>query len=151
MLAIVPASASLRIGDSMPRIVLDELNGAQIAIPANFHGKVTVIHFWTSGCSSCREEMPALDRIYHKFNKRGLEVIAVNVGQSKAEVKKAVAGLGVSFPVLLDQQKKTIELYEVKGVPRTLILDRNGRISYKIIGNTPTEYLNKYIGSLLSQ
>jgi len=143
------AKGPLRIGDAPPRVSMSDLGGNNIRIPDDHRGKVLVLHFWTSGCSSCREEMPALDSLLVKYHKRGLVVLAVNVGQRKDAVKKYMQGLRVSYPVLLDPDRNSAAEYEVVAVPRTFIIDRNGIIRFKILGGANGETLQKYISSLL--
>ena len=143
------AELALRIGDLMPSHTLAALTGPAVTIPDDVRGKVTVVHFWTDSCGSCREEMPALDRLYAQYARKGLTIVAVNVGQSKPEVQKFVDTFRVSYPVLLDAGKESTRRYCVAGVPRTYILDRSGTIRYKILGEATEETLKKMIVSML--
>lgn len=143
------AAGPLRVGESPPRVRAVDMNGISTRIPDDLRGRVVVLHFWAIGCSSCREEMPALDSIYAKYRKKGLVVLAVNVGQRRDEVKKFLSGLRVGYPVLLDPGRSIAREYEVVGLPRTLILDRSGIIRFKIVGSANGEILQKYITSLL--
>ena len=143
------AQGPLRIGDAPPRITLAELGGRSLRIPDEVRGKVVILHFWAGGCSSCREEMPAMESLYTRYGKRGFAILAVNVGQRKETVRKFAAELKVSYPVYLDPEAKVAREYEVVGVPKTFILDRNGVIRYKIVGGASKESLNKLVGSLL--
>ena len=143
------AQAPLRIGDAPPRTTLAELGGRTLRVPDDLRGKVVILHFWAGGCSSCREEMPAMESLYTRYAKRGFTILAVNVGQRKDAVRKFAADLKVSYPVYLDPEAKVAREYEVVGVPKTFILDRNGVIRYKIVGGASRESLNKLVGSLL--
>lgn len=143
------ARGPLRIGDSPPRVSAADMTGSSIRIPDDVRGKVVVLHFWAVGCSSCREEMPALDSLYTRYRKKGLTVLAVNVGQRREVVKSFLDGLRVSYPVLLDPGRSMAREYDVAGVPRTLILDRNGIIRFKIVGEANGDILQKFITSLL--
>ena len=144
-----PARAALRIGGTLPTASLSALQGQAVRVPDGLRGKVVVLHFWSVGCSSCKEEMPAMENIYRDYRKRGLEILAVNVGQRPDEVKRFVGELRTTYPMLLDQNRSAAKLYEVTGVPRTYILDKTGVIRYKIIGGATEELLRKYIQSLL--
>jgi len=142
------ASAAVRVGDVAPRLTLTDMKGIPFVIPDGIRGKVAIILFWTAGCSSCKEDMPALDALYREYRRKGLIVIAINTGQSPENVRAALTGLGVSYPVLLDQQNKSVGSYDVIGVPRIFILDRNSTIRLKIVGSTPRETIRKSIQSL---
>jgi cytochrome c biogenesis protein CcmG, thiol:disulfide interchange protein DsbE len=110
---------------------------------------VVILHFWQVGCSSCKLEMPAMDELYGKYRQRGLEVLAVNVGQKKENVKTFAAELGVSYPILVDADGKGAALLGVPDVPRTYVIDRTGIVRYRIIGSATSETLKKLILSLL--
>jgi cytochrome c biogenesis protein CcmG, thiol:disulfide interchange protein DsbE len=139
----------LRVGDFPPRIQLANLNGSAVRIPDDFRGKVIMLHFWTGGCSSCAEEMPAMEKLYEKYGRKGLVILAVNIGQKKDVVKKLVKDSGISYPVLLDLDRKMADSYDVVGVPRTYLVDRKGVIRYKILGSASGETLKKQLLSLL--
>ncbi|MBC8018419.1 MAG: TlpA family protein disulfide reductase [Verrucomicrobia bacterium] len=145
----VSAKVPLRTGDAPPQVSLEDLGGRSLRIPDDVRGKVVILHFWASGCSSCREEMPAMESLIARYGKRGLTILAINVGQRKDTVKAFVEGLKVSYPILLDPYKNMAREYGVADMPRTCILDRNGLIRYKIIGGASKESLNKLVHSLL--
>lgn len=144
-----PAEAELRIGSALPSVTLPGINGAQVRIPESVKGKVVILHFWQVGCSSCKLEMPAMDELYGKHRRKGLEVLAVNVGQKKEVVRTFAAELGVSYPLLIDPDEKGSRLFGVTDVPRTYVIDRNGIVRYRIIGGAAAETLKKLILSLL--
>jgi len=148
-LAVVPATAALRVGTPAPKIVLSDLKGVPTSLPDSLRGKVAIVHFWEAGCSSCKEDMPAMDGLYREYQRKGLAIVAVNVGQSRAVVQEALTGLGISYPVLLDSGRTSVAGYDIIGVPRTVIIDRNGIVRFKIIGSAPRSLLKKYIQSLL--
>ena len=141
--------AALRIGDILPSFTFSGINGAPVKVPENFRGKVIVFHFWTIGCSSCREEMPAMDALYEAYHKKGLEILAVNVGQRKETVKPYAAELKVFYPILIDPDLKGARTYSITDVPRTYLIDRNGVVRYRILGAAQPGVLKKLILSLL--
>jgi len=141
--------SALKIGDAPPQISLPDLTGSTIRLPNDFRGKVVVLHFWAGGCSSCKEEMPAMETLYGKYGRKGLVILAVNVGQRRNVVNGLVQGLGISYPVLLDTDKTMAKKYDVVGLPRTYLVDRNGVIRYKILGSASEEMLKKQLLSLL--
>lgn len=147
--AVSSADAALRIGSGLPPITLPGVDGAPVRIPESFRGKVVILHFWQVGCSSCKLEMPAMDVLYKQYRKRGLEVLAVNLGQKREVVRKFAAELGVSYPLLTDPEAKSAAAYGVADVPRTYVIDRNGVVRYRILGGAQPEMLKKLILSLL--
>jgi cytochrome c biogenesis protein CcmG, thiol:disulfide interchange protein DsbE len=151
LLLMVPgiAGAALRIGDMVPSITLTGVNGATIRIPESLNGKVVILHFWQIGCTSCRLEMPAMDGLYSKYRRKGLKILAVNVGQRKEAVNSFASDLRVSYPILIDADGRSASLYGVTDVPRTYVVDRSGIVRYRILGGATPEILKKLILSLL--
>ncbi len=143
------AEGALRIGNGVPPVTLSGINGAPVRIPDSLMGKVVILHFWQVGCSSCKLEMPLMDELYGRYRQKGLEVLAVNVGQKKENVKAFAAELGVSYPILVDADGKVAALLGVRDVPRTYVIDRKGIVRYRILGGATSETLKKLILSLL--
>ena len=148
---LLPAyGAPLRVGTPPPEISLPLLSGGSIRLPSSLQGKVAVIHFWSSGCSTtCRTEMMVLDGLFNTYRSRGLAVVAVNVGQKGNEVKEFLKGINPTYAVVLDQDRKGALAYDSVDLPRTFIIDRKGLLRYKIIGGTDEGTLKKYVLSLL--
>lgn len=149
LMNVLPAWGALRTGDFAPKVKVTDLKGAQFVVPDSLRGKVSVILFWSVGCSSCLEEMPAMEALYREYQRKGLAIVAVNIGQTREIVREAISGRGLSYPILLDADNKMTESYDVAGVPRTVILDRNGIVRFKIIGSVPGSKLKKLFQSLM--
>jgi cytochrome c biogenesis protein CcmG, thiol:disulfide interchange protein DsbE len=153
LLTLLPAAgsanAALRIGSTLPAVTLSGVGGASVRIPESLKGKVVILHFWQIGCSSCKLEMPAMDLLYGNYRRKGLEVLAINIGQKKEAVKAFAVELGVSYPLLIDPDEKSATLLGVTDVPRTYVIDRSGVIRYRILGGATKEMLKKLILSLL--
>jgi len=144
-----PAATALRIGNVVPQATFSGIDGTPVRIPESVKGKVVILHFWQIGCSSCKLEMPAMDELYGMYRRKGLEVLAVNVGQKKEAVRTFAAELGVSYPLLVDADGKGAALFGVTDVPRTYVIDRSGIVRYRILGGATPETLKKLILSLL--
>jgi cytochrome c biogenesis protein CcmG, thiol:disulfide interchange protein DsbE len=149
LVASCPVEAALRIGSTLPSVTLLGTDGTPVRIPESVKGKVVILHFWQVGCSSCKLEMPAMDVLYKQYQRKGLEVLAVNVGQKKEVVRTFAAELGVRYPLLTDADTKSAALFGVTDVPRTYVIDRNGIVRYRILGGATPETLKKLILSLL--
>ena len=143
------AQTALRIGNPLPSAILPGLTGVPVRIPESVKGSVVLLHFWQVGCSSCKQEMPAIEELYGKYRRKGLEVLAVNIGQSRETVRAFAAEAGVSYPILIDPGRKSAALFGVTDVPRTYLLDRGGAIRYRIMGGATPEMLKKLVLSLL--
>lgn len=153
LLVAAPSSADaapLRVGTQPPEISLPLLAGGTVRIPAAVQGKVAVIHFWSTGCSTtCRDEMMALEALSAAYRGRGLAVVTINVGQKVGEVRDFLKGVNPTYPVALDTNRKGALTYDSVDLPRTFILDRKGLIRYKVIGGASEGTLKKMVLSLL--
>jgi cytochrome c biogenesis protein CcmG/thiol:disulfide interchange protein DsbE len=139
----------LRVGTMSPIVALRDLSGAVVRFPANYRGKVVILHFWKGGCSSCREELPGMEPLYTKYRGQGLAILAVNVGQSRDIVLRLVRDFGVSYPFLLDVDKEMAERYDVAALPTTYLVDRSGVVRYRFLGSVNLELLKKRVLSML--
>ena len=117
-----------------PNFCLKSLNGKEVALK-DFSGKVIFINFWATWCGPCKEEMPSMEALYREFKERGFVLLAISVDYGgMTPVKRFIADHRYTFPVLLDQDSKTLDLYQVKGIPTTLIIDRKGQCIGRAVG-----------------
>ena len=105
---------------------LTELNGKPWTLK-QLRGKVVLVNFWATWCPPCRKEMPDLETLYSQFKEQGLVILAIS-DEDAAKVKPFVAKQKVTYPILLDPGRKVNELFEVVGIPKTFIYDRDGRL-----------------------
>ncbi|AIE87550.1 peroxiredoxin family protein [Fimbriimonas ginsengisoli] len=106
--------------------VLNDLDGKAWSLSA-LRGKVVLVNFWATWCPPCRKEMPDLADLYTKFKDKGLVVLAIS-DEEMSKVKPFVAEKAMPFPVLLDPGRKVNERYQVDGIPKSFIYDRNGKL-----------------------
>ena len=114
-------------------------------------GHVVFVNFWATWCAPCREEMPSMQRLYTKLPKDKFTMIALYNKDKPAVVKNFVTKLGITLPILDDQQNIIGQKYGLTGLPETFIVDKQGIIREKFIG--PAEWdspeyvdlLTKYI------
>ncbi|HXW67992.1 MAG TPA: redoxin domain-containing protein [Dissulfurispiraceae bacterium] len=124
----------LRVGQTAPAFSLADIDGKTWKFPEDLKGKVVAIRFWADWCKSCAEEMPVIEKTYDKYKDQGLVILAVNIGQERDAVVKFINGIKISYTVLLDPGTLVTKRYGVTGLPITFIIDRNGIIKQKILG-----------------
>jgi len=143
----VPAEAttggqipSPREGFLAPDFTLELLGGGEVTL-SELRGKGVVINLWASWCPPCRAEMPAIQQVYEKTKGRGLAVLAVNTTFQDSERAAAafIQELGLTFLVPLDRDGTVSRQYQLRALPSTFFVDREGVIRKVIIGGPMSE------------
>ena len=111
-----------------PEFTLPQLNGEAVSL-SSLRGGVVLIEFWATWCGPCRYSTPSLEAVYRRYKDRGVTVLLINQGESPEQVR-AWAGKRFTAPILLDRDGAVGTRYGVAGIPRLLIIDREGRILY---------------------
>ena len=126
---------SPREGFSAPDFTLDLLDGGQVTL-SDLRGKAVLINFWATWCPPCRAEMPAIERVYRSHKDLGLEVLAVNTTNQDDQAAAAafVEELELTFPVPLDRTGAVSASYNLRGLPSTYFIDRQGVIRSVVVG-----------------
>ncbi|MBI5017180.1 MAG: TlpA family protein disulfide reductase [Deltaproteobacteria bacterium] len=126
------------VGKRAPDFSMVDVDGKPLKL-ADFAGKKVVwINFWGLRCGPCVRELPALQKLYSDFQKKGLVIIGVNTdGVDGAFVKKQFAerpdlkGAAVTFPLMPDVDFKVIDAYGLMGAPLNVMIDKKGIIRYR--------------------
>ncbi len=119
---------------SAPVLSLTGADGRALRLE-DLKGKMVLLNFWATWCAPCREEMPAMERLYRANRERGLTVLAVNFMETKNEVKRFFEELQLTFPAALDPEGTAARNFGVRGLPVTFFVSRDGRILWKAIGS----------------
>jgi peroxiredoxin len=127
---------------------LEDLNGKKVGLK-QFKGKVVFLNFWATWCGPCREEMPGLEVLHQRFKEKNFVLLSVSVDYEGAKpVREFINKHRYSFPVLLDPKCETLDLFEVKGIPTTFIIDKKGRMVGRAIG--PRDWKSPDVFSLIN-
>ena len=124
---------------SPPDFELSTVDGKTERLSEHLGKEVVLLDFWATFCEPCLAGMPHLDVLYREHRQEGFVVlgIAIDGPDSIAQVKTAVSKLGVSFPILLDQETRVVALYNPKtSAPYSVLIGRDGRILKKQEGYT---------------
>jgi peroxiredoxin len=90
-------------------------------------GKVVLVNFWATWCPPCRKEMPDLNTLYQRFRDQGFVILAIS-DEEAGKVKPFIAERNISYPVMLDPGRKVNELFQVEGIPKSFVYDREGKL-----------------------
>ncbi len=125
----------LEIGDAAPAYSAPTMQGDTISL-RSLRGRPVLLNVWATWCIPCRQEMPAIEQLHVAFADSGLEVIAVSVDEagSNADVRQFIKTYGLRFTIARDPDKRVSQKFRTLGVPETFLIDRNGRIARRWIG-----------------
>lgn len=148
--ALALAGCSSRNTAPDSRFVL--LDGSTLTT-ADLKGKVTLVNFWATTCVSCVKEMPSLVNTYNKYQAQGFETIAVAMSYDPPDwVVNFAASRQLPFKVALDNTGEIARDWgDVKLTPTTYIVDRQGRIVKRYVGEPDFAALHQLLEKLLAQ
>lgn len=116
----------VRAGAEAPNFRL-RLDDGRFLTLHDLRGRPVMINFWASWCGPCRMEMP--DIVAQAQTNPDLVVLAVNVQETMAHVQPFVEEFHMTMPVALDANAELRNLYQVRGMPSSVFIDRTGNIS----------------------
>jgi len=131
----------------------EEQNVSQINLN-DYRGSTVIVNFWAIWCMPCRREMPILQDISHELKDRGLVVIGINSGLEKdpdnEEIVEFLNYLNIDYPVGYgDSESKIEQDYSIVGLPSTFIIDSEGNIRYRWLGEWKKEPFYNAVVSVL--
>jgi len=127
-------AATRRAPGLAPDFAVTDLHGQAVRLSA-FRGKVVFLNLWATWCEPCREEMPAMQRLYERLHDRDFQLLAVSQDEEgRRTVEPFVREMSLTFPVLVDPEHQVGDRYGITGYPETFLIDRNGRVVEHVIG-----------------
>jgi peroxiredoxin len=121
------AQPPVRVGVDAPDFALRSSAGSNLRL-SEHRGQVVMINFWATWCGPCRQEMPRLDEIFARYQPAGFTLLGVNIDQDSAGAQRLADELGVTFPLLFDDEQSVSRLYDVQAMPMTVMVDREGKV-----------------------
>jgi cytochrome c biogenesis protein CcmG, thiol:disulfide interchange protein DsbE len=116
---------------------------------STLRGKTVVLNFWASWCGPCIAETPSLVAMSRKMRDHNVVVLAVSIDDDDSAYHRFIKEQGMDMMTVRDADKKSNDLYGTHVFPETYIIDRNGVLRRKVIGEMNwtaqemTEYLTK--------
>lgn len=121
-----PAAWSLDAGAAAPDLNLPGLKDAVNL--AALKGKVVYVDFWASWCGPCKQSFPFMNELQSKYGAKGFEIVAVNLDAKRGDADKFLAEVPARFNVAFDAKGETARRFEVKGMPSSYLIGRDGKV-----------------------
>lgn len=118
-----------QVSEQAPNFELTTLDGKQVSL-SKLRGKAVLLNFWGSWCEPCKTEMPALTKMYEKYQSQGLEVVGINIAETDVAVGQFIKQYSLNFPVWMDRDRDVVDLYKIGPIPSTYFIDPAGKIIY---------------------
>jgi len=140
------AFAVLNARPAAPQVTFVSLQGEKITTES-LRGKVVLVNFWATDCVTCVKEMPEITATYNKYRARGFETIAVAMRHDPPNyVLNFTEKNKLPFTVALDPMGELAKAFgEVKLTPTTFVIDRQGRVVTRILGEPDFAKLHELI------
>lgn len=138
------------IGRPAPTFALRTVDGSSVG-SFDLAGRPYVVNFWATWCVACRREHPYLMSFYQRWAPSGLGMVGIVYNDSAAEVRKYRAKMGTAWLDAMDPGGRTALDFGVYGVPETFVVDANGIVVAKLIGEAKPGSLDRILERLTAR
>ena len=132
-----PSPADALLGKPAPDFTLALMDGGELKLSEKPEDAVYILDFWATWCGPCRTAMPILESVAGEFADQNVTLYAVNLQETPEEIKAFLEGQELDVNVALDTDGGVSELYQVTGIPQTVIVGKDGTVQAVHIGVSP--------------
>jgi len=129
------------VGKPAPAFTLDRLDGLGQTSLADYQGRVVIVNFWASWCVPCKQENPALVRVWERYRASDVVLLGIVYQDSVEAARDYTARMGNTWPSVVDADGRTAIAYGVFGIPETFFIRPDGVIAGRHIGPIDEETL----------
>jgi peroxiredoxin len=134
----------------VPDATFTLLSGQKIST-TDLKGKVYLVNFWATSCTTCMHEMPQMIQTYNRFKGEGLEFVAVAMNyDAPMYVENYAQTRNLPFKVAMDDGSAARQFGNVQLTPTTFVIDRNGKILKRYVGEPQFSELDQLLQKALS-
>jgi peroxiredoxin len=125
-----------------PDFELVTTSGESIRL-SDFRGQAVLVNLWATWCPPCRAEMPAIEKVYNEYKGEGFVVLAIDMTyqDDASAVMPFIQEHGLTFPILLDTTGEVARAYQLRSLPSSFFITRQGIIHEVVIGGPMAEAL----------
>ena len=131
-----------------PDFTFKTYDGQEMAL-SELRGKVVVINFWASWCGPCRDEAPALQNVWEKYQNQDVVMLGIAYTDTDAKARAYMDEFGITYLNAPDAGTRISDMYHIQGVPETFVIDKQGNIAQFIYAPTTEKALGDIIERVL--
>jgi len=145
-----PKTGGPQPGQLAPDFHWIELSGQNVAL-SHYRGRVVLIDFWATWCTTCEEEQPALISLFDRLHSQGFELLAPSMDEGgRKSLVPYLSNHPIPWKVLLSDSEDA-RIFQVIGLPTKFLIDRSGVIAKKYIGPVDPQVLERDVRQLIAQ
>lgn len=137
-----------QLGEKLKEATFTTLEGGKISLPPK-DGKVYVLNLWATWCPPCRSEMPELQAFYNKYkNDASVGLYLIDYAESPEEINAFFKENNYSMPVVIDNAGASGEMFMTRGIPTTVVLDKDGIVVFRKVGPVTLQELEDAVNKV---
>ncbi len=131
-----------------PDFSLTDLSGQKLAL-SNYRGRVVLLDFWATWCDPCKQEIPHFVEMQNRYGPQGLQVVGISMDDDEKPVRDFQQQFNMNYPIAIGNTKLAEQYGGILGLPVTFIIDREGLIHSRHIGQTEASVFDGEVKELL--
>ncbi|HOC68015.1 MAG: Thiol-disulfide oxidoreductase ResA [Candidatus Hydrogenedentes bacterium ADurb.Bin101] len=131
------SGAPLKEGSPAPDFTLEKLGGGTVQLKDHIGKGIIILDFWATWCGPCRRVIPLVSEVAKQFADRGVVLFTVNQREAPEKISAFLESQNLSVPVLLDSSGDAGAIYQVTGIPKVVIIGKDGLIKEIYGGMAP--------------
>ena len=124
------------LAKAAPAVKLDLLGGGKLDLAA-LKDKVVILDFWATWCGPCQRAMPIIEKVAAEYKDKGVQLYAVNIQESAADVQKFVDESGLKLTIAMDTDAAVARAYQANSIPQTVLVGKDGTVQVVHVGLSP--------------
>lgn len=152
-LAQVQKAMAAESGAAAPACALTDIGDTSPIDTRQFLGKVVYVDFWASWCGPCAKSFPFMNELHRDFKDKGLQLIGINLDENPEDAQAFLAKFPVNFAVAADSDGQCARYYDVKAMPSSYLIGRDGIIRHVHLGfrSGEAKELLEFVEKLLAE